>query len=284
MAWLNIAKHLLPRAKAWRLTLDNTLRRLIDGLIDFPNDIQEYFDLIWLDMFPATTRELDAWEYQWGLPETNLTEQERRDRLAATWAAIGGQDPSYIQATLQANGFDVYIHEWWLPASDPPEVRNPIAWLLGLPVECGEDIAECGEPIAECGNRIPQGANPYWLVNKLDWTGYNWTVLCGQALAQCGEASAECGEYDGFLVSRVYYPLPTDPDYWPYFLYFGDTTFGESVVISSERQDEFENLLLKLCPLQQWIGLFIEYSDPLVEDLTLDLIVEDGSGSYVVEG
>lgn len=284
MSLLDTIKHLLPRGRAWRLTIDKTLRQFFSGVAGLPTNVKGYADDVYDDLFPDTTRELDAWESQWGLPEVGLTTAERRTRLAATWAQIGGQDPRYIQDTVQAAGFDdVYIHEWWVPASSPVEARNPLNWLIGIACECDEDLAECGEAGAACGERTPEGEFPSWLVNKLQIAGYNWTVRCDETLAECGEASAECGEYDGFQIEDREYALPTDPDYWPYFLYFGDSTFGDAVIIDENRRDEFENLLLKLCPLQQWIGLFVEFAPLIVEDASGDILLEDASGDSLVE-
>ena len=60
--WLNIYKHLLPRAKAWRLTIEKQLRQFFEGLSTFLADAREFIDLVWLDIFPQQTRELDQWE------------------------------------------------------------------------------------------------------------------------------------------------------------------------------------------------------------------------------
>ena len=108
--------HLLPNARAWRLTITKTLRSFFEGLTYIWTDPREFIDLVWKDIDPATTRELDMWEEQFDLPNRGLTESERRDRLAAAWKASGGQSPRYLQDTLQAAGFEVYIHEWWDPA------------------------------------------------------------------------------------------------------------------------------------------------------------------------
>jgi hypothetical protein len=284
MSLLDTIKHLLPRGRAWRLTINKTLRQFFSGLAGLPDNVKEYADLAYLDLFPADTRELDAWEDQWGLPETGLSTADRRTRLASTWAQIGGQDPRYIQDTVQAAGFDgVYIHEWWIPASSPVQARSPIAWLLGFACECDEDLAECGEAGAMCGELTPEGEHPSWLVNKLQMAGYDWLIRCGETLAECGEAGAQCGEYDGFRIERRTYALPTNPSYWPYFIYFGDSTFGDSVVIDDNRRDEFENLLLKLCPTQNWIGLFIDFAPLIVEDASGDILLEDASGESMIE-
>ena len=261
---LNVFKHLLPKARAWSLTISKQLRDFFEGLVPIITDFKSYMDLIWFDIFPQTTRELGKWESQFGLSAGTLTEQARRDRLAATWQAVGGQDPRYIQDTLQAAGFDVYVHEWWEPGSNPPVARAPLTYLKnpGAPVaytcECGEPLAECGEPLALCGN--PVGAAGYPLVNIILESNKAFTCLCGEPFMECGEPSAECGEFSAFILERKEYQIPTDVDRWPYFLYIGAETFPGLAQLSAARKLEFERLCLKICPNQQWLGIMVQYS------------------------
>jgi len=210
------------------------------------------------------------WEKQFDLRDTGLTEQERRDRLAATWKALGGQDPKYIQDTLQANGFNVFLHEWWEPGTEPaPGVkqcatpRNPIMYLrreftgATLMVDCGEPLAACGEAFAEAGNGVePRG---YPLVNKVFETTADILPLCGEAVAEAGEVGAQCGDFIEFKETLRQYIVPSDPDKWPYFLYIGGETFGTIAQVDPKRRDEFEALCLKICPTQQWLGILVEY-------------------------
>ena len=268
--FLRIFQHLLPNARAWRITADKRLREFFSGLSGTGDDVKTFLDGVWLDIFPATTREISAWENNLGLPNSNLTDQQRRDRLDATWKALGGQDPRYIQDTLRDNGFDVYVHEWWEPGTElAPGVpgcvtpRNPLLWIrreftgVTLLVECGEALAACGEAFAECGNaNSPRG---YPLVNKLFTTSADLLPLCGEPLAECGEASAACGFYTGYRQEVVNYIVPNDPTKWPYFLYIGGQTFGTISQISQSRRNEFEALCLKICPAQQWLGILVEY-------------------------
>lgn len=270
MTFLRVFKHLLPNARAWRITVDKKLRQFFEGLSGVGSDVKTFFDGVWLDIFPETTRELDAWEQQFGLRDTGITEQERRDRLDATWKALGGQDPRYIQDTLQANGFDVHIHQWWEPGAEPAvgvkqcvTPRNPLLWLrreftgVTLLVECGEITAQCGEPFAEAGNSLePLG---YPLVNKIFETIPDILPLCGEALAEAGEPEALCGNYFEFRESLRNYIVPNDPEKWPYFLYIGGETFGTLAQVDPKRRDEFEALCLKICPTQQWLGILVEY-------------------------
>ena len=215
------------------------LTRLFEGLTTIPRQAKEFIDLVYLDIFPDTTRQLDLWETQWGLQAGSLTEQERRDRLDATWKAIGDQDPKYIQDTLQSNGFNVFIHEWWVPGS-----------------EAAVNVKACATPRNPTAIIVPPA---YVLVNKIITTQRQFTIECGEPLAQCGEPLAQCGQYSTIAIGFKEYEIPTDMDKWPYFLYFGDAVFPNFANVPASRKDEFETLVLKLCPAQQWLGMLINY-------------------------
>jgi hypothetical protein len=150
-------------------------------------------DSVWLDILPETTRQIAEWEQQFGLSTPLPTDAERRDRLDARWKLKGGQGPGYIEAQLQSNGFDVYVHEWWDPADKPPPgvkscvaPRDPRLYLRGAEqtldtrAQCGEDFMHCGEPEAQCAN----------VVFSLIAQGF---AQCGEPLMQCGEFAAQCG-------------------------------------------------------------------------------------------
>jgi len=272
---LSIFKHLLPRAKAWNITINKRLRQFFEGLgPPIIDDAIGFFDDIWADMFPATTRELIAWETAYGLLKTDLNESERRSRLAAYWQATGGQNPKYIQDTLQNAGFNVYVHEWWeVPAADPPVARNPFEAFNLVEYGCDDPELECGEPAAECANS--PSSDGYMLVNKLYTADIDYTVTCGDDDAECGESIAECGENNGFLFDRIDYPIPQNPDYWPYIYYISDQTFPDVASVSSDRMDEFEDLILKISPTSLWVGMLVSYDSVVIEDSTGNDILED---------
>ena len=276
MIFFRVFQHLLPRARAWRLTITKQLRELFEGLAKESEELKEFFDLIWLDVFPDSTRELNAWEEQFALRSTGGTEQERRDRLAATWRALGGQDPRYIQDTLQGAGFDVYVHEWWEPGSEAaPDVkacataRNPLLWLTtdnpapgsGESVTCAEPDATCGNPEATARVGAASGGIPgYPLVNPGGSVRRALTVTCGSPASTCNGAAVTSGHY--LSTERVprEIVIPTDPTKWPYFLYIGGAVFGEQATLAASRRDEFEALCLKICPAQQWLGIIVTYA------------------------
>ena len=145
MPFLRIFQHLLPNARAWRLSKGKTIRKFFEGLAGAPEDARAFIDAVYGDVFPATTRELAAWEEQYGIA-ANPDEATRRLNLAAEWAAQGGQSPSYIQGVLHTAGFiDVYIHEWW--ESGPPyAARDPRDYTTHPTI----GTVQCGEPLALC--------------------------------------------------------------------------------------------------------------------------------------
>ena len=256
MNFLNLFKRLLPSSKAWSLIADKMLRSFFESLsVSLGNATKLYLDQIYLDLFPATTREFEAWDLQFGLPpNVELTEEEKRTRLDGAWKAQGGQSPRYIQDTLQNAGFDIYVHEWWVPDSDPPIARNPLALVSPTGIGCGEPLAQCGEPDMQCGNALSIAGGEV-LVNKLYVADKIGLTDCGEPTAQCGEPSMQCGNYSGYDFRRVEYEIPTNPDFWPYFVYLCGETFGDFGVIQSGRKAELEDLALKIIPEQLWIIL-----------------------------
>lgn len=269
--FFRIFQHLLPVSRAWATTASKQLREFISGLsAGVGDDSKAFFDDLNDDLRPGTTRQKSEWEDQFALSDTGLTEQERIDRLDATWKSLGGQDPRYIQDTLQSNGFDVYVHEWWIPGTEPAigintaaTPRNPLLILrreyIGVEsgVECNEPLAQCGEAFAECGNSIaPLG---YPLVNKILKTEKNLTVECDDLLTECGEIQMECGNFSGFVDEILDYTVPLDPLTWAYFLYIGGPVFPNIAQVDLNRRNEFEELCLRICPAQQWLGMLVQY-------------------------
>lgn len=248
--FFRIYQHLLPRAVAWSLTkTDKTLRKCFEGLTGLPEAARTYVDLVHEDIFPETTRELEAWEAQFGLvPEG--TESERRADLDAAWKARGGQSPRYLQDVVQAAGFPLYVHEWWVPPNVAPRVvRDPHAHtnqpLIGT-IQCGEPLALCGEPNAMCNRWLVN--EPYYIVNLN-------------------------------LTPEAPPPIPDDPATWPYMIYWGGATFGTRVAIPLSRRAALERLLLKITPAHAWNVLLVDWVGA-----GESVFVVDGSGNDVVDG
>jgi hypothetical protein len=297
MFGLGTFKHLLPRARAWSLTKDKELRRFFEGLAGEPIAARKSLDNIFDDHYPAYTRELSAYEKQFALPASSLTDPQRRDRLAAAWKALGGQSPRYIQDILQAAGFDVYVHEWF------ETEKSYLAMCGEAAAESGEALISCGDYyVKQSGGSVNNDATPVARVpsNYIDdgTTGLPFLMLDGGSDAQDGDTVSQDGgtntpggyllvnklvepfqsiigdgsvgmsdgdveAQDGKLL-RAYVPkkyvIPADSTKYPYFLYIGAADFPNQAVIPNSRRDEFEYLCLKICPTEQWQGILVNYS------------------------
>jgi uncharacterized protein YmfQ (DUF2313 family) len=248
--WLKIIEHLLPNGRSWRLTSGKSIRSLFDGIGATIGDYtKSFFDEIFNDIDPQKTRALKSWEKQFALRSTGLTEQRRRDILEATWKAVGGQDPRYIQDTLQAAGFNVYVHEWWEPINGRvcggsingdviPIARDPFDYLddgtgalPNLMFDGGLDTQDGGSTSCDGARQVPAG---YPLVNKL-------MIL-----------------EDGIYVEKKY-AMPDSETTYPYYLYIGGEVFPNQAYVKTNRKEEFENLCLKICPTEQWLGVLVTY-------------------------
>lgn len=231
-----LLQHLMPRALAWGTTTSKRLRAYLEGLAGLPSDVAAFIDLVFLDSFPATTRELAAWERQFGLnPGGSIA--DRRNKVAAAWALQGRQSPDYLQRAIHAAGFtSVYIHEWWesglneppYVARDPrPLVRQP---LIGV-YQCEALAAwQCFD--AGPGDRLA----PHCDDTLTNDPGYVVNID---------------------LTRRGPPPVPDDPAAWRFFLYLGAAAFGESANVPASRLGELKELVLTMAPAQHWIVFLV---------------------------
>lgn len=271
--WLRIYQHLLFKSKFWTIVVTKQLRQLFAGLAGWPRDARDYVDTQYnaLDPQLTTVAALNKWLVQFGIDPAGLTDSEKRSRLDAAWKEQGGQDLTYIQNTLQARGFNVYVHEWWVPGvlhpaggqvngDEPPVARNPYTYLydgIAPPstVGDGHNNAQDGyDNFQDGNNNNPPG---YVLVNLIQEV-YQSAVWDGHVQAVDGaDAMADGNFVLGFRPKQ--YALTATVDEYPYFLYIGGESFPNLAAIPNDRREEFEKLVLKICPTEQWLGMLIEY-------------------------
>lgn len=153
-----------------------------------------------------------------------------------------------------------FVVEWFSPAVQPLTVKNPNTYLAdGGPTDStslDEPLMECGEVTALCGETI--GARGFLLVNIVEQS----TTLflgCGDPQMECDEVLALCGEALSVTFDRFPYLIPTDVDEWRYILYVGAEVWPQVASVDLARQEEFESLLLRICPGQQWLGILVDY-------------------------
>jgi hypothetical protein len=253
--FLRVFQHLLPRSPIWRLSFNKMLQKLFAGLAaGAPDAVRTYADLVFLDAFPATTRQLSMWRTQFGI-EASADDDADRLQLDTAWKSQGGQDPNYLQTILQGAGFPLYVHEWW--SSGPPYIaRDPRTYthhpLLGTfqcsPLSFGASQPACthlgigGAPA--CDNFL--GNDPGYLVNE-------------------------------DLTRRPPPAVPDDPLTWPYFFYLGGAAFPDRVSVPASRRAELERLVLKLRPTHQWVVMLVDYDPAIVLDDGTPVVLDDGT-------
>lgn len=258
MNWLNIFKHLLPRSRAWRITVEKRLRQFFEGLTGLPDDVDKFFLGIMLDLWPSSTTAVNEWLKQFNLTPSGDLAQDRQT-LSAAWLLNEYQSPRQIQDTLQAAGFDVYLHEWWQqPVVGSPVPKNPFAFLSsqveGVTALAGSDQMLAGSQNAVAGflSIVPTGKS----LVACDDTD----VVCDDSIALCDNFIVPLGVPLVNKTGRLpLVEIPADAQYWPFFLYIGAETFPNRAQVPLARKNEFETLLLRISPCQQWLGLLVEY-------------------------
>ena len=252
---INLWKIALPQSRAFSLIITKTMRLFYQGL-SYPQYYRDLFDTTYKQLDPQVTDNLARWEDQFYLPSSGLTEQQRRDRLEATWKMTGGQSPGYLQSILRGYGFDVYVHDWWQPADQVVEVRmGSDNALMG-----GDNAFMNGQSSAYPFPWDPNVllVNPYYpLVNRTSVTSY--TPL------NMGSESAFMNNEIAFMGSLVktesgdFYPIPADPTKWRGFVYVAGETMPNQATVPLERKAEFEELILSIFPADKWVGVIVEY-------------------------
>lgn len=209
------------------------------------DDAKVFANLVYLDLFPGTTRELREWERLYGLtPSATAGEVARRLMLAAEWRSTGGQSVSYIQGVLHTAGFtNVFVHEWW-ESVGPYVARDPrdhtVQPLIGS-LQCSDE-GICGEFDAQCSSFLIN--DPRYFANL------NLGPLAPP-------------------------PVSSNEDSWPYFLYFSGPVFPDPAVVFSDVQQDLRRLIQKLKPAQQWAVLLLSGGEFLVTENNDFLVTED---------
>lgn len=285
MSFLRTFSHLLPRSPTWSLTFNKTLKKFFAGLaapLDDPDPSKSpraFADAIFSDAFPSTTRQLGKWRYQFGV-ERGANDAADVLQLTSAWQAQGGQSPKYLQDTLQAAGFPLYVHEWW------KEGVAPFAQVCA-----GDTLAQAGEPSAQASSRSykrfvrdPRNYTTQPITGSTQASALADQPQCSAFVDQ-PQANAFLVNNPGYLVNLDLSPsappaIPDDtlwfagrdpkpgqpvPDWsphaWPYFFYLGGATFADRVSIPASRRAELERLVLKLRPTHLWVVMLVDYVD-----------------------
>lgn len=262
--YLNIFKSLLPKSKAFNLTIQKWITKFFEGLTALPDDFRTFLDNIWFDIFPETTRSIELWEDQFGLRMPPSDDTQRRNNLDVSWKLKGGQSAYYLQQILQDAGFDVQVHE------NNPKI-DPDNFISGeFACYCGGTNSVCGNDDAYCGKTGGYILANGFIPNSSDERDY-LAVCDGDGIISvcCGQSTAVCGYFEQFFVYDTIYQIPDDSDYWDYVFFIGgdatrdptthELTAIETVLIDSARRYELEKIILKIKGVHLWVGMMIDY-------------------------
>lgn len=263
--FFNLFKYLLPKSKAFNLTLQKWITKFFEGLSALPDDFRIYIDNVWFDIFPSTTRSIELWENQFGLRMPPSNDSQRRNNLDIAWKLKGGQSASYLQDILQDAGFDVQVHE------NNPKIDPDIFISGDFVCFCGGTNSVCGNNDAFCGK-----TGGYLLVNGFipdasDLRDYLCTCgFDGFDNITAGQSIAVCGYFEQYIINPKEYSVPDDSDYWDNIFFVGgdatrdpvthQLTTIETVLVDVSRQYELEKIILKIKPVNTWAGMLIDYS------------------------
>lgn len=265
--YMDMFRSILPTGDAFLTRSIGNMQRFWKSLAALPEDIRDEFMAVWRDDFPQDTRVIEQQEQDFGIYDAGagLTEQDRRDRLTGLWLSIGGQDPQYIQDTLQAAGFtDAHVYEWWEDGTNPPVPRDPRLVLgdtEGSPVYltgCGQPNMVCGHPNAVCG--YYETVSGYLLVNPGYRTRPDYVMFAGATEAYAGKGKNYAGYFETTSIVQNSTPVPSNEDYWRYIVYVAGPTWPNAATIPAERRTEFEALVWQLFPAHLWIGMIVNYT------------------------
>ena len=263
--YFNLFKYLLPKARAFSITIQKNLTKFFEGLTALPDNFRTFVDNIWYDIFPLTTRSPELWEEQFGIRFPNSDDTTRRNDIDTQWKLKGGQTAYYLQNMLQDAGFDVQVHE------NNPKIDPDTFISANFVACCGLSTSVCGNDDAYCGLTGGYVLANGFVPDSSDLRDY--LMVCGYDGFDditCGQSIAVCGYFEQFVIVPVIYAIPDDSDYWDNVFFIGgdatrdpvthELTAIETVTIDVDRRSEFEKLILKIKGVHLWAGLIIEYA------------------------
>ena len=207
-------KSLAPKGLAYLLFKLTQHVELMTALSKEPERIETFFDLVQQSGVPdgnLPEDSLDDWETFLALSKNDsLSVAERNERITAKYSSQGGQGPDYIQDTMQAAGFDVYVVENFPSVIDPHTLTG--VYIPG--------------PLVYEANRI---YNARYGNDTYGGTTY--------------------GAFLGTTIDPVDVPIPVAPTLYRYIWFLtGPLGINDFVNIPIARQQDFLNQILQIKP------------------------------------
>lgn len=230
MKFFDAIKALFPRSRAFELSVNNNKRKMIKALSVLPEDIRHEAELVYMDLFPDTTRFPEKWEKVYSVIFGEHELSKRREILDGLWKInmYSGQSASFLEEILQKINKDIKVVEN-VPIGNPRDSNSIVTSV------CNAKAMVCGNKLAVCGYRIGD-------------KDFMPTVLQND-------------------VSGIY-SIPDNPAFWGLCFYVcGAVTrnkkkkilYVQKIRIDSVWKNYVEYLILKIKPVHTTAVMFIEW-------------------------
>ena len=147
MKFFDAIKLLFPRARAFELFITSIKRKIIKAFSALPEDIRHNAELVYMDLFPESTRVPEKWEETFAIYFTAGELSKRREIIDSLWKInTGGQSPDYLEQILR--GIDDAIRVF-----DNNPVTDPRGGRLVRIAVCKYNSMVCGNNLAVCDMR-----------------------------------------------------------------------------------------------------------------------------------
>jgi hypothetical protein len=251
----------LPEGQAWTPAIGEGMDLFFDGMAENWESVREDLEQLAYILDPNKTIILEDLEKEFGFTTNiRLTEAERRMQLAAfVYGQPGNGSEDDLQSALVAAGFNVQVHQ-----NDP--AVNPALFLeSNFQVTLGDNNAYLGDTEAFLG----VSAGELLVIGDVYTQTINYETVLGGEFSYLGDDSLYLGYFNDFTNDRIIFPIPTDPDSWPFVFFVGGTATRDGITgeltgiiqaeIPYERRAEFIRIILRHKPMFTWAGLIVNY-------------------------
>lgn len=212
---LQALKQLMPKGYNWSGVESGVISEILQGLSKQMERDSDYSDLILNNYLPFDTEFYTEQEEMFRLPTTNITNDQRLERIKSSWSNIAPTTYTGFNELLALNGFDD---------------------IVARPLTIGEDPTLITDYYKLFTNGILGS-----IINDYD------TAL-GRAILGADSGTSNLAQYTG---SAEYYPeiiIPSDSNLWG-MIFVLEATDGTVAEINDNLKSSFEFLIYKMKPL-----------------------------------
>ena len=247
-----LTKQLMPSGRAFRMLPGGNLDKFSDGINDSENElianVKSIYDSIFPDNLNFTVDDATNWERTLGVISNSATDlEDRKSALIRKLNPPGSIKPRqsyrYLQKSLRAAGFDVYVYPNRF--YDDVLLKYVTKPLSEFAISSSEYEVQHGQIVH--GQSQHGQTNHYKIVNSI-YSSVDSTFDVGDEL------------FHTFFICGV--------------------TEGVNAVISASREVEFRELVLRIKPVQSVCYPLVSFTETIIDYLLLEsgdnLLLESG--------